>query len=263
MKRISRFKRTLIIAFGIVILSTTWLHSSTPLSDLPKIPAELEEAGKLHGHICFGLTKGYLAVKIAQKELQGEGFAGSPILPISENKQCGVDAIQAVLKEDSPFGNSLGNKHKGLVIENIGKDVWKFVRLKDMKGIRVARRVGAFKSIFSNQPREYKLLKRKFFSNIANLKEKHDYLVMERKNIQKMLALPFEQTYAVRELTLEETSEIQRKYLSHRGPPNKTRYVCSICGEEFLEKWGRIVDGKMACIPCEKKARKKGRGYKI
>jgi len=263
MKRISRFKRTLLIASAMVVLSTTLLYSSTPLSDLPKIPADLEEAGKLHGHICFGLTKGYLAVKIAQKELQGEGFAGSPILPVSENKQCGVDAIQAVLKENSPFGNSLGNKHKGLVIENIGKDVWKFVRLKDMKGIRVARKVGAFKSIFANQPKEYKLLKRKFFANIANAKEKHDYLVIERKNIQKMLALPFEQTYAVRALTLEETSRIQHKYLSHKGPPNKTRHVCSICGEEFLEKWGRIVGGKMVCIPCAEKSEKKGRGHKI
>jgi len=251
-------KRAVAVAACVLIAaSATWLYSSTPNLDLPELPKDLEKAMELHGHICFGLSKGYLAVKIAQEELQGEGFKGSAILPISENKQCGVDAIQVVLKENTPFGNSLGNKNKGIIIENVGKDVWKFVRLKDMKGIRVSRKVGAFKKIFSNQPREYKLLKRKFFSNVATANEKHDYLVMERKNIQKMLALPREQTYAVRELTTEEIVEVEHKYLSHKGPPNKKRYVCTICGEEFLEKWGRVVDGKVACIPCAKKAKHK------
>ncbi len=256
-KRVFLRKTTLITTLLVIALSATYLYSLTPKADLPKLPLDLDKAGELHGHICFGLSKGYLAVKIAQKELQGEGFENTAILPISENQQCGVDAIQAVLKESTPFGNTLGNRDKGLIIENVGKDVWKFIRLSDMKGIRVARKVGAFSKIFSNQPKEYKLLKRKYFSNVATPQEKHRYLVMERKNIQKMLLVPTDQAYAVRELTSKEVAVISHKYLSHAGPPNKTRHVCAMCGEEFLEKWGRVSGGKMVCIPCAGKARKK------
>lgn len=220
---------------------------------LAPLPKGLEKGIVFHGHICNGFAKGYIAVKAAEKKLQGKGFEGTPILPIAENNQCGLDAIQITLKENSAFGNTTGNRARGLIVEDVGKDAFKFIRLVDMKGIRVVIKPGVVEKIFHNEEWEYNVMKRKYFLGIAHPKDKKKLMDIEKKNLQHLLALPLEDVCYIRELTHNEISDIEYKYLSKLGPPDNEKLVCPICGETFLASRAKKADGKMLCIPCAKK----------
>jgi len=249
------FKKKILIVMALFVLVKMPLCAPSAASSLPPLPKELEKAIEFHGHICNGFAKGYIAAKIAQKILQAEGFEKTPILPIAENNQCGLDAIQATLKENSAFGNTIGNRARGLIVDDVGKDAFKFVRLIDMKGIRVLIKLGVVEAVFRRKDWEYAVLRRKFFLGIAREAGKDKLFRIEKDNFRKLLAMPTKELCSIRELTNEEISYIEEKYLAKLGPPDNKKLVCPICKEEFLASRSRKLGGQTVCIACARKAK--------
>jgi len=248
--------KKILTTLAIVLLTGTLLRVSPAASPLPPLPEELEKAIEFHGHICNGFAKGYIAAKIAKEVLQTKDFEKAPILPIAENNQCGLDAIQTTLMEDSAFGNTIGNRERGLIVDDVGKDAFKFVRLSDMKGIRVLIKPGAVESVFRRTDWEYGVLRRKFFLGIARDAEKKKLFDIEKNNFRKLLAIPLKELCFVRDLTKEEISHIEEEYLAKLGPPDNKKLVCPICKEEFLTSRSRKLGNQIVCITCLRKVKR-------
>ena len=223
------------------------VQASDKQADFPEDFVRLVE---FHGHLCPGVVKGYLAVKVAQLHLQDGKANGEAITPIVEGKRCGLDAIQLLLKESSPNGNTLGNRDKGLIILDYGKDVWIFIRDRDQKGLRVALKPGAFDHILKTAPDagEYNTLSRKVGENKANEQERQQYLVLKQQRIARMLQVPEDKAFKLRWLDKKDTDALKASL----PKPAKSggRIQCAICGEEVFEQYTKVKNGRELCIPC-------------
>lgn len=222
-------------------------HASGKQADFPE---DFNRLVEFHGHICPGLAKGYLAVQVAHRYLQDGKANGEAITPIVEGKRCGLDAIQFLLKESSPSGNTLGNGNKGLIVLDYGKDVWIFIRDRDQKALRVALKPGAFDHIFKTAPDagEYNTLSRKVRENKANEQERQQFLVVKQQKIAQMLKVPEDKVFNLRWLDKQETDAL--KALLPKPAKSRVRIQCAICGEEVFEQYTKVKHGQKLCIPC-------------
>lgn len=87
------------------------------------------EVSKFHGHVCPGLTIGYMAARAGTQELCVDRDIDEELVTIVENDACGVDAVQVVT------GCTIGKGN--LIYRDYGKQAFTFICRDSGKAVRV------------------------------------------------------------------------------------------------------------------------------
>jgi len=183
---------------------------------------DLNKVIKFHGHCCPGLVIGYRVAKYVLKNFNRS--QDEELVAIVYNNSCSVDAIQFIL--GCTFGK--GN----LIFKDYGKHVYVFYSKENKKGIRISLKGEISEEM--NAVRNRILNTKKGSKDIDNLK------MQKKEYIDKLLALPEERLFNIREVDILEPKR-SKIYPSIQ---------CEECGEYFMEIKGRIINGKIVCMEC-------------
>ena len=177
---------------------------------------DIERAVAFHGHMCPGLA---LGLRAAEWALEHIGRANDEdIVAITETDMCAVDAIQALV------GCTLGKGN--LIYKDIGKVAFSFYRRADGKSARLVA--------------ETPMSRRENDSTEPALEEKPSNPVLRRESIDRILTLPFEQIYTVKQTIWP---------LPNRARRMKT-LICADCGEGVMESRASLLHDKVYCKTC-------------
>ncbi|MDY0341653.1 MAG: FmdE family protein [Coriobacteriia bacterium] len=202
-----------------------------------RLPVDMQGAVDFHGHLCPGLTIGYLAARIAMKRLGVTRGADEELIGIVETDACGIDAFQYLT------GCTLGKGN--LIFRDHGKQVFTLLRRLDGRGVRVALRGDAL-----GPDPERTRLKARVTSGEADAEEKVRY---RRGSIDRLFEL-----LGLADDVFADISDVEVELPDKAGSfPTVT---CSVCGEGVMEPRARVRDGKPCCLPC---AIRYGRGWEI
>jgi len=185
------------------------------------IPTDLEKCINFHGHLCPGLTIGYLASKIGIKKMKWKRAEDEDLLCIVMSDGCAVDAVQYMT------GCTLGKGN--LIFQDFGKMVFIFLKRKKEgagKGIRLSFQA----------PSGLKRIRR----------SKH---VTKEQVVFYLLKLPEEKLFKIQQLKDYPIPERARIFPSRR---------CALCGELTMEPRLSISDGKLLCQECAPEAYSRG-----
>ena len=183
------------------------------------------EVGRLHGHLCPGVTLGYCASKIALQELRAGRDVDEQLVAIVENDACGIDAIQAVT------GCTLGKGN--LIFRDHGKHVYTFINRVTGDAIRI--------SLKDRETDDSQTaLQARVRGGTASPDDRRTLERLRREDMDKMLADPPENYFDVKRVKVD--------------IPGKARLFgsvkCSKCGEMTAESRARVQNGSFVCIPC-------------
>ncbi|OPX72325.1 MAG: FmdE, Molybdenum formylmethanofuran dehydrogenase operon [Methanoregulaceae archaeon PtaB.Bin108] len=197
-----------------------------PNSHEPSI-VPFSEVVKFHGHFCGGITLGYIAAKIAIRELRAGRDEDEQLVAIVENDACGLDAIQMV------SGCTIGKGN--LILRNHGKHVYTFINRVTNDAVRISS-----KGWPQDESPDLKILREKVWAGTANPDEILLKRKLEDEHIARMLSEPPEKYFDVKHVKAE--------------IPGKARIFnsvkCAKCGEMVAESRARVQDGGIVCIPC-------------
>lgn len=202
-----------------------------------RLPSDMCEAVDFHGHLCPGLTIGYLAARIALTRLGVTRGVDEELVGIVETDACGVDAFQYLT------GCTLGKGN--LVFRDHGKQVFTLVRRADGRGVRVALRSDAL-GVDPARDR----LKARVMAGEATPEEQAEHRRGSADRAVELLELADEEFADITEVEIELPAKAGRF----------ATVTCSVCGEGVMEPRARVRDGKPCCIPC---AVRYGRGWEI
>jgi len=177
------------------------------------LSGDLKDCIAFHGHLCPGLTIGYLASKIALKKIQWRRAEDEELICVTMSVGCGVDAVQLMT------GCTLGKGN--LIFQDYGKMVFIFLRRKHdklEKGLRLS----------FQPPSSMKMMKR----------SKH---TSREKVSSSLLAIPIEKLFNVRYVKDYPLPERAKIFPSQK---------CSVCGELTMEPRLRVCAGKLLCPEC-------------
>ena len=187
------------------------------------------EIVKFHGHSCPGVAIGYRMAKAAMECLSEARAEDEEIVAIVENNACGVDAIQVLTGCTFGKGNFIFNDY--------GKHVYTFICRNSKKAIRISIMNHTWQK---HNNKEFQILRDKVMNDRATAQEKDLFQQYHKDRVQKILELPEKDLCTVKLLTLD--------------LPAKARIfnsvTCAYCGESVSESRARIMEGKIACIPC-------------
>ena len=99
-----------------------------------KLPQDLVEAVRFHGHLCPGLVLGYVASRVGMDRLGTSRSADEELIAIVENDSCAVDAVQFLTGCTFGKGNFFFRDH--------GKHVYTFALRPSGRAVRVSRKPG-------------------------------------------------------------------------------------------------------------------------
>jgi formylmethanofuran dehydrogenase subunit E len=188
-----------------------------------------EEAARFHGHVCPGLTIGYIASKAAIEKLETERDIDEELVTIVENDACGVDAVQVLT------GCTIGKGN--LIYRDHAKQVFTFICRNSGKAVRVALKASF--NIDAIDP-EVNKLRPKVMSGTATEDEAQEF----RKRMDGI-------SVTMRETPVEEMFNV--KFVDV-DIPHKARIFnsvkCAECGEMMAESRARVQNGEYVCIPC-------------
>ena len=198
-----------------------------------KIPYELQQQKdyqtcvNFHGHTCMGLTLGYLASKLALKQLREDRSIDEELICITETDACCCDAIQVLT--GCTFGK--GN----LIYRDIGKMAFTFGSRTTGEGIRVSMRPGIM-----DVPANEKELQEKVRSGKASPEEIKNYEMLDEKRSNDLFSQGPEGFFHVEDAGIE--------------LPDKARIapsvLCHKCNEPVMLTKLQQIDGKQYCRGC-------------
>ena len=177
------------------------------------IPADLAACIDFHGHLCPGLTIGYLASQIGMKKMQWKRAEDEELICIVMSDGCAVDAVQYLT------GCTLGKGN--LIFQDYGKMVFVFLRrAKGMRGngVRIALRARPWKR------------RRRTAEEIS-----------KEEAARTILRMPARQLFTIQ--PLKNYSIPERAGIFPSQP-------CAACGELTMEPRLRVKDGKFLCPEC-------------
>ena len=177
------------------------------------IPDDLAACIEFHGHLCPGLTIGYLASKVGMKKMKWKRAEDEELICVVMSDGCAVDAVQYMA------GCTLGKGN--LIFKDYGKMVFIFLKRKGgafEKGIRLS-----FKMPSSMK----KMRKSKNTS--------------KEKVALSMLSMPEEELFTMNRLKKYSVPERAKLFPSQK---------CSSCGELTMEPRLTVHDGKFLCQEC-------------
>ncbi|NLI62845.1 MAG: formylmethanofuran dehydrogenase [Methanosarcinaceae archaeon] len=188
-----------------------------------------DDVARFHGHVCPGLTIGYIAGKAGLEKIESLRDVDEQILVIVENDACGVDAIQVLT------GCTLGKGN--LIFKDYAKQAFTFVCRESGKAVRLALRAD-FDS--GKLVPEFPAVNEKIINKTATPDDIKKARELKMKISDKMRELPVEDIFNITFVDIE-IPEKARLFNS---------YKCDKCGEMVAESRTRVNNGKYVCIPC-------------
>lgn len=189
--------------------------------------SDYKECVSFHGHVCMGLTIGYLASKLAIKLLKEERAVDEELICVTETDACCCDAIQVLT--GCTFGK--GN----LIYRDIGKMAFTFASRSTGEGIRLVFR----RDIMGIPPKEQSLA-RKIRENRASAEEVNEYERLYETRCEELFDKGPEAFFAVEDMKIELPPKA-------RMAPSK---MCDICGEPVMETKLTNLNGSKCCRDC-------------
>ena len=189
-----------------------------------------EDAAKFHGHVCPGLTMGYVASKAALEMLASHRDIDEELVTIVENDACGVDGVQFLT------GCTIGKGN--LIFRDHGKQVFTFICRDSKKAVRAALR-SDFESHFMDP--DLAALRPKVMSGTASEAENAEFRSRMNAISEKMRSSPAEEIFDI-------------KFTDAEIPPKARIFnsvKCARCGEMVAESRARVHNGDFVCIPCQ------------
>ena len=184
---------------------------------------ELEKAVEFHGHLCPPIVFGVRASELGLEKLRAERPEDEEIVAIVENDSCMGDAIQSV------SGCTLGKGN--LILKNYGKMAVAFINRANGESIRL-------------------IVKEKVIEDLMN----SDFGRAKREGHLpwvEMMKMAKEVSQQMMELSDDELFDTKKVQIEPPRPARIFRSVkCSVCEEYFGEKFGRVKNGEIVCIPC-------------
>ncbi|WP_342305914.1 FmdE family protein [Methanolobus sp. ZRKC5] len=188
-----------------------------------------EEAAKFHGHVCPGLTIGYIAAKAGIEKLETERDIDEELVTIVENDACGVDAVQVLT------GCTIGKGN--LIYKDHAKQVFTFICRDSNKAVRVALKASF--NIEAIDP-EMNKLRPKVMGGTATEEEIKEYSKCRDGVSITMRNTPVEEMFDI-------------KFVDAKIPVKARIFnsiKCAKCGEMMAESRARVQNGEIVCIPC-------------
>jgi len=99
-----------------------------------RLPRDLEQITKFHGHFCGGILIGYRAAKAGLERLGSRRAEDEELIAIVENDSCAVDSVQVMTGCTFGKGNLFFRDH--------GKHVYTFALRPSGRAVRVSRKPG-------------------------------------------------------------------------------------------------------------------------
>ncbi|MCL0096291.1 FmdE family protein [Thermodesulfovibrionales bacterium] len=184
---------------------------------------ELEKAVEFHGHLCPPIVFGVRASELGLEKLRAERPEDEEIVAVIENDSCMGDAIQSV------SGCTLGKGN--LILKNYGKMAVAFINRANGESIRL-------------------IIKEKVIEDLMN----SDFGRAKREGHLpwvEMMKMAKEVSQQMMELSDDELFDTKKVQIEPPRPARIFRSVkCSVCEEYFGEKFGRVKNGEIVCIPC-------------
>lgn len=193
-----------------------------------QIPS-FEEAAKFHGHVCPGLTIGYIAAKAGIEKLETQRDVDEELVTIVENDACGVDAVQVLT------GCTIGKGN--LIYKDHAKQVFTFICRDSNKAARVALKASF--DIDAIDP-EVNKLRPKVMAGTATEEETNEFKRRMEGISQTMRNTPVEEIFDI-------------KFVDTKIPVKARIFnsvKCSKCEEMMAESRARVQNGEFVCIPC-------------
>ncbi len=193
-----------------------------------QIPS-FEEAAKFHGHVCPGLTIGYIAAKAGIEKLETQRDVDEELVTIVENDACGVDAVQVLT------GCTIGKGN--LIYKDHAKQVFTFICRDSGKAARVA-----LKASFNSEDiaPEMSKLRPKVMGGTATEEEIEEYSKCKEVISQTMRSMPVEDIFDIK--FVDADIPVKAKIFNS--------VKCSKCEEMLAESRARVQNGELVCIPC-------------
>ncbi len=193
----------------------------------PKFPEDFQKVADYHGHVCPGLVTGY---RLAKGALAGLGLTSpeeGDLVTIAETDRCTIDAFPVILGCTAGKGK--------LIIKNCGKQAFTVSCRKQNKAVRVVTRAKPFQ-----YTPEDDALTRKVMSGKASQHEYDIFKAAREKRIQELLTMSDEEIFRIYSVAVQ---------LPDREPIYNSP-ICQCCGEQVMEPWLRVREGKLICTTC-------------
>ncbi|OEU43060.1 formylmethanofuran dehydrogenase [Methanosarcina sp. Ant1] len=191
--------------------------------------APFSDVAKFHGHVCPGLTIGYMAAKTGIEELCVDRDVDEELVTIVENDACGVDAVQVIT------GCTIGKGN--LIFKDYGKQAFTFICRDSGKAVRVV-----LKASFNIDALDPELgeLRPKVMSGTATESEIPEFRKRMNCVSELMRETPAEKMFEIKHVSVE--------------IPQKARIFnsvkCTKCEEMVAESRARVQNGELVCISC-------------
>jgi len=188
---------------------------------------DFRRCAEFHGHICPGLSIGYMAARAGLERLHSLRASDEELVAEVETDACGVDAVQVLT--GCTFGK--GN----LVFRDCGKQAFTFFSRSTGQGVRASLRAGAF----SPDSRQRELLD-KMRQGTATAEEEREFWELQRHKSREVLEKPLEELFSL-------------EWVS-RSMPDKAviegSEPCDGCGEPTMASRMRHIGEAKYCLDC-------------
>jgi len=198
-----------------------------------ELTEDLKKCVEFHGHLCPGLTYGYLVACEARRLLSLTRSQDEEVVAFPENDSCAIDALQVILGTTAGKGN--------LILRDYGKNAYTIYSRTQGRAFRFTRKT---EYRYEGEDREtYAALDKKVADKRATEEEKRRLQMMKVRDLLK-------KNFSA----LFETQEVEPPKQPYA--PLAPSVACSLCGEMTMStKLLEVDKGVRYCIPC---AQKKG-----
>jgi formylmethanofuran dehydrogenase subunit E len=181
-----------------------------------------------HGHLCPGLSMGYLAAMAGMEWLSARRAEDEEVVAIVETDACGVDAIQVIT--GCTFGK--GN----FIYQDYGKTAFSFFSRQTGKGVRIARKTEEQDTI---NPEHHQLMA-KIRQGSATTKERERFHQLHEAASKRILDKQPEELFSITAITVP--------------LPEKARIEpsinCDRCGEPTMGTKLEQMEDQQICRGC-------------
>ena len=192
---------------------------------------DLKRCIAFHGHLCPGLTYGYLVATRALALLPVDRSADEEVVAVSENDTCAVDALQVILGTTTGKGN--------LLVRSYGKNVFTIFSRENRQAVRFSRK---HNYVYEGPEQgEYDALEKAYRNGRATSAQRQQQRWLKTLDL---LAKPFDKVFDAHSVPCP---DLPYAPLAPSKP-------CSLCGEMTMAT--KLIDrgtGKQLCIPCAEK----------
>ena len=181
-----------------------------------------------HGHLCPGLSMGYLAAVAGMEWLSARRAEDEEVVAIVETDACGVDAIQVITGCTFGKGNFL--------YRDYGKTAFSFFSRQTGKGVRIARKAEKDDTI----NHEHHQLMAKIKQGTATVEERERFQQLHEAASKRILDKQPEELFSITEITvpLPEKARIE---------PSVN---CDRCGEPTMATKLKQQEEQQLCRGC-------------